>query len=331
MEINRDAADPNSAFSLLVAMVTDPKAEVSLGAYGAIGQFAREPRIFVELEGDRVVAATETSSISLRRHENLRAIAFEVLSSDPAGWNGLVAICLPEHDARMSARTELTIVDQDEDAIFPGDRTGATHDIGVGKAYADICVRAYSGDLRAEGNPLPKGEFLTQLLQRDDCVWIFNTALGRIETRDRRRRHFIPQLLAGNETHSRGAPIPPGFVPVGYAFPPNPLHPETENRAASHHSFQALLDLFGVSGVVAFKRRLELALDVGTPLAGLQAVLDHSGSPTRMEIECIRVALRQRRWLRDGPRVPEWEEAFDRPLARTVSSSTVSDQPCAMR
>lgn len=320
MESYQNSATPSSEFALLKAMVSDPKFEVSIGAYGAVGQIAREPRLFVDAGSNQVVAATETSSVSLRWHAGLRTIAFEMLSSDPEGWNTAVAMCLPERDARMSARTQLTMVNQDTDSIFEANREKYTYDIGVGKPYADICVRAASGNLHELMGCESTGDFLGYLLERDDCVWIFDTALGRIETRDRRRRHLVPQLLATNDTHSRTAPIPAGFVPVGYAFPPNPRHPETEDAAGSHFLFQDLLDQFGVSEIVKLKRRVERALDVGEPVANLKTLLDHPGPPTRMEIDCIRVALRQRRWLRGGERSREWEEAFDRPLAKFSGS-----------
>lgn len=316
MESYQNSTKPSSEFALLTAMVADPKIEVSLGAYGAVGQIAREPRLFVDAGSDQVVAATETSSVSLRRHAGLRTIAFEMLSSDPEGWNSAVAMCLPERDARMSARTQLTMVNQDADAIFEANRQKDTYDIGVGKSYADICIRAASGDLREIVACGGNGDFLGHLLERDDCVWIFDTALGRIETRDRRRRHLIPQLLATNDTHSRTVPIPAGFVPVGYAFPPNPRHPETEDAPGTYSSFQELLDQFGVPELIKFKRRVERALDASEPVGILETLLDHPSPPTRMEIDCIRVALRQRRWLRGGQRSADWEEAFDRPLAQ---------------
>lgn len=316
MQSNLHSAKPSSEFALLKAIVADPKFEVSLGAYGAVGQIAREPRLFVDAGSDQVVAATETSSVSLRRHAGLRTIAFEILSSDPEGWNSAVAMCLPERDARMSARTQLTM-NQDTDAIFEANRKNYIYDMGVGKPYADIWVRAASGNLP---DVVSDGDVLGHFLDRDDCVWIFDTALGRIETRDRRRRHLVPQLLATNDTHSRTAPIPTGFVPVGYAFPPNPRHPETEDASGTYFMFQDLLDQFGVTDLVKLKRRVERALDVGEPVAKLKALLDHPGPPTRMEIDCIRVALRQRRWLRGGERSTEWEEAFDRPLSQRPGS-----------
>ncbi|MCY1299202.1 hypothetical protein D9M70_487230 [compost metagenome] len=239
-----------------------------------------------------------------------------MLSSDPEGWNSAVALCLPERDARMSARTQFTMVNQDTGSIFEANRQKYTYDIGLGKRYADVRVRAGSGGLPAIVGCRNNDELLGHLLECDDCVWIFDTALGRIETRDRRRRHLVPQLLASNDTHSRTAPIPVGFVPVGYAFPPNPRHPDTEDGPDSYFLFQDLLDQFGVPELVRLKRRVERALDVGEPVANLKTLMSHPGSPTRMETDCIRVALRQRRWLRGGERSIEWEEAFDRPLAQ---------------
>lgn len=329
MESEMTSAMSGCPFALLAAMVSDSGCEVSLGAYGAIGQFAREPRVFVEATDDHIVAATESSSISLRHRDGLRAIAFEMLSSDPQGWNCAVAICLPEADARMSARNCLTMLNHDPGAIFAAHRGRETYDIGLGTEFADIRVRSRSESLTAIEHRNTDRDLLADLMEDADCVWIFDTALGRIETRDRRRRHFIPQLLASGDGHSRTAPIPDGYAVLGYAFPPNPRHGEAEDALGWHLSFQNVLDRFGMPELVGLKRRVELAIDAGTTVPALNELLAHAGPPTRAEVDCIRVALRQRRWLGGGEQSQQWEEVFDRPLRKSRGSIVPTEMELA--
>lgn len=334
IQTTSDVAIIKSGFPLLARMVVDPNFELSLGAFGAVGQFPREARIFVDVTDDRVSAATESSSISLRRHDHLRLVAFETLSSDPEGWNCGIAICLPEEQARMSAPGRPAEDCLDRHAIFAAHRTRTVLDIVARSPYADIRLRADKGVLpdlrdRSHGSVLD-----ADLVEIEDCIWIFETAVGRIETGDRRRRHFLSQLFGTTDTHSRTLPIPEGLVPVGYAFPPNPRQAEPGAWGAAHFSFQVILDEHGVPELVKLKRRVERALEDGKSNEVFGSLLEHSGPPTRMEIECVRIALRQRRWLRGGRPAHGWEDEFDAPLAKTRGGTMAGEmvnQPTTMK
>lgn len=301
----------------LADAVADPNYEISLGAFGAVGQFAREPRIDLEVGADRIIAATATSRIALNLRDTLRPIAFEMLSSDPEGWNCAIAICLPECDARMSVRSQWTAIGADVRAVYASDRSMLCYDIGLATSFADVLIRTCSFSGRRSSAPVrgkhPALDALASCYRND--VWVFETALGRIETLHPTRRHILPNLLSMGMTHSTVAPIPSGLVPLGYLFPLNPRHACPHSAVSCHNTFQALFDRFGRPELVHWKRKLERALDQGRVPEHVHAMLGHPGPLSRAELTSIRVALRQRRWLRGERDHPDWEIAYDKPLA----------------
>lgn len=311
-------------FDWLAEAVSDPSYEISLGAFGAVGQFPDEPRTHVEIGPDRIFAATATARIALNRHDSLRPIAFETLSSDPEGWNHGIALCLPNSDALMSGRTLFTSIGPDTDAIDSSERGMCRYDLGLGTAYADICIRPLSGTADSFSTMVGEKVNANALDGRfADCVWVFETSLGRIEARHPGRCHILPQLLSADLSHSIAVPIPTGFVPVAYVFPPNPRR--ARNAEGSYSAFQRLLDLFGDPDLVRCKRAVELAVEQDRQPKEMGALLKHSGRLSRAELACIRIALRQRRWLRGERDRPAWEDAYDRPLAERFVSHSPSD------
>jgi len=319
---------PDSSFAWLAGAVADPEYTLSLGAFGAVGQFPSGPRTFVDVRDDRMEAAATTAGIALIMCDGLQLIAFEMISSDPEGWNHGIALCLLEKHARMSQRTSFTAMGPDADALEASKRDLCCYDLGLGTRYADVCVRPLASDI--EHNLCAAA---AQSIEPAECAerfhadtWIFKTALGRIETCHPGRRHLIPNLLSGSAAHANIAPIPPGLVPVGYVFPPLPHHPHATNAIDRHAAFQRLIDSYGDKPLARFKRQVEHMLDLSLPPNALSNLLGDRRSPTRAELSCIRVALRQRRWRRQESDRPEWERAFDRPLSRMPSLSSVSTE-----
>lgn len=311
-------------FDWLAEAVSNPSHEISLGAFGAVGQFPGGPRTVVEIGPDRIVAATATACIALNPGENLRPIAFEILSSDPEGWNHGIALCLPDRDALMSGRTLFTLIGPDMEAIDNSEQGICRYDLGLGTAYADICIRPLPGTADAFSTRVGEKVNANALDGRfADCVWVFETSLGRIEARHPGRCHIVPQLLSADLSHSMALPIPTGFVPVAYVFPPNPRR--ARNAEGSHSAFQRLLDRFGDPDLMRCKRAVELAIEQDRQPKEIGAMLKHSGRLGRAELACIRIALRQRRWLRGESDRPAWEDAYDRPLAESSVSYSPSD------
>jgi hypothetical protein len=305
----------------LAEAVADPSHEVSLGAFGAVGQFPRGRRTVIDVNDDHVVSATDMARMRLERHHGLRPVAFETLSSDPYGWNSVIALCLPVGEADMSIRTRWSAIGPDTEAIDPPARMTAAFDVGLGNRHADVLMRPSSSAARrfcAEALGKRIGaDMLAGLLVDED--WIFATGLGRIETSHAARRHILPQLLSKGITHVKDAPIPDGYVPVGYVFPLNPRKASTEYAEQYHDTWERVLDRFGEPELVRWKRSVQQALTAGIPPASVNCLVTHTGPPGRAEITSLRVALRQRRWLRREPIRPEWETRFDSALDRCVT------------
>lgn len=312
-------SEPN-VFAWLAEAVTDPTYEISLGEFGAVGQFPRGPRISIDIGTDHVVITTETARMKLKRRDSLRPIAFETLSSDPFGWNIVIALCLPFQEADMSARTRWSALGPDTDAIDPAARNMACFDMGIGTKYADILVRPSSPAARRFCGVSVGKEIVADMLAGlpSDEDWIFATGLGRLETSHAVRRHILPQLLSKGTTHVKDAPIPDGYVPVGYAFPLNPRKATTEDAENHHDAWERTLDRFGEPELVRWKRDVQRALTTGIPPASVHHLATHAGPPARAEMTSLRVALRQRRWLRREPIRADWETLFDPALGRSA-------------
>ncbi|WP_371345550.1 hypothetical protein [Ancylobacter sp. IITR112] len=324
MDGTETSCTPDAVFAWLAEVVADPDCTLSLGAFGAIGQFPCEPRIFVDVSDDRIKAETATAAIDLILSKTMRPLAFETISSDPQGWNQGIALCLPEVSARMSGRTIFTAIGPDVDAFEASQRNLQCYDFGFGTRYADVCVRTLAGSGECVSpRPGMAGELADFMQQFRHDTWIFKTALGRIETRYSERWHVIPSLLSGSATHSNAIPIPAGFIPVAYVFPPTSRSVGTTNAMAHHRSFQQLIDRYGDRSLARFKREVEGMLDLSLPPDALDTLLGHKRSPTRAEIACIRIALRQRRWRRGECDRPNWERAFDRPLSQQSTPTSI--------
>lgn len=295
--------------------MADPRNDFSLGAFGAIGQLPSGAERRTQSEPGRIVAETHFASVDLSDHENLQALAFEVLSSDPVGWNHGIALCLPKHDAQMSRRTQLTILGPDTDAISPSDRNTPMADLGLGKENADIYVRPVNTDAHS----LSTGGIFEELNSRfSDHVWIFETAVGRMEVRQPSYRHIVPNLLSSQATHAATTPIPDGLVPVGYVFPPNPRRAKGVSATQSIRHYDASQDTmrrFGQPNLVEFKRKVQSAFDQESPPAIAHSLLSDGGAMGREERTCIRIAIRQQWWLRPRDVLVEWARIYDRPFA----------------
>lgn len=339
MECEANLGHGREAFDWLAEIIGDPSFAISIGAFGAVGQFSRGRRVRVCVERNRLVAVTPSASIVLEAHRNLRIVAFETISSNPQGWNTAAALCLPEADARMSRRGVWTSLGPDVRAIEgQGDDRDCcdAHDVGLGNDYVDVLVRPCCAASREhavslQGSNIPVEELEGWFV---DDLWVFDTRLGRLEARHRGNRHIIAQLLSGPSTYANGVPIPQGFVPVGYVLPPNPLHEQGERARALYADCRNMLNRFGVPELNRWKRKVETALDDNWPPSEMHSLLEHSGPPSRTDMACLRIALRQRRWLQGRADRVSWEEAFDPALARTISQiapSTVKLQSRAAK
>ncbi|SMH46757.1 DUF6925 family protein [Azospirillum agricola] len=323
---------PSGLAALLRHAVGDPDTAWSLGSFGAVAEFMRDPGETVRL-GERdaggamvLEARTARGGLRIRLDPALRPFAFETAAG--TGWSQSVALCLPAGACAMAGRRVVTELGPDSDAIDPKDREAILFDLGLDLPQTDACVR--SADPRVierirAGAGLPMFDPDSPL--RD--AWpalsperIFVCRFGRIEVSqpipppDGRspegpHTHVLPRLLAARRTHAATAPIPEGWTPCLHLFPPHPLKDPTGRPipfdAARHAAFQTLLEHWGDPSLTAFKRDIRGRLDRGEPPAA-ESELD------RFQRMTVRATLRQVAAMgASAPRLAEWSARFDRP------------------
>jgi hypothetical protein len=314
-----------ATIDLLHREIADPDTQWSLGTFGAIAEFSRDPDEPVTLRqaNDGVSAVTARGGIAIKHHPHCRPSASESITR--SGWNQRIALCLSKADGAMGRRTVLTEVDADADALRARDRDAPLFDLGLGAPHADFCVRIDNRDTIAQlrqyagravfepGNPA-MGLILAANPHR-----VFISRLGRIEvyqpiphasgkSPDGPHTHVLPRLLKSGRTHPATEPVPEGFVPCAHLYPPHPardgLGEPRPFDAARHDSFQAMIARFGSLESLAIKRRVRDAIVMEQPPSAMAH--DRRGRAG------IRIALRQLKAAgHASPVLQSWLENFD--------------------
>lgn len=268
--------DVEAVDRLLRVALADSETAWSLGSFGALAEFMRDPdEAVVVLRDARLGLFTARGAIALHAETGLRPVAYE--TAFRSGWSHAVALCLPEAACAMSRRRVVAELGPDEGAIRPEDRDGLLFDLGLDLLGIDACVRSRDPEaiacLRAGcGLPLfdarnPIGPRLVALSPHR----VFLARIGRIEvfepipppdgaSPEGPHTHVVPDLLRARRTHAATAPIPKGFVPVAAMHPPHPradlMGRPIPFRRACHDAFQTLLERWGDPELVAVKRGL---------------------------------------------------------------------------
>ena len=314
-----------ATINLLCREIADPDTQWSLGTFGAIAEFSRDPDESVTLlqSGNAVSAVTARGGIAIKNHPRSRPLASEGITR--SGWNQRIALCLSDADSAMAGRTVLTELDADTEALRPQDRESVLFDLGLGAPHADFCVRIDNCDTAAQlrqhadravfepGNPA-MGLILAANPHR-----VFISRLGRIEvyqpippasgkSPDGPHTHVLPRLLKSGRTHPATEPIPEGWIPCAHVYPPHPVRDGSgETRpfdAARHDSFQSVIERFGSPETLAIKRRVMDAISAQQPPSAMAH--DRHGRTS------IRIALRQLKASGHvSPVLQSWLRNFD--------------------
>lgn len=260
--------------ALLRDSLADPDTAWSLGSFGALAEFMRDPDEPVTAPADdRLGLVTARGAIALDILPEIRPLAYETGFS--SGWNHAVALCLPEAVCAMGRRRVVTELGPDAAAARAEDRDAVLFDLGLGLAAVDACVRtrdpAALACLRAGvGRPLfdrdnPIGPHLVAMSPHR----VFAARFGRIEvfsdipapggtSPEGPHTHVLPQILKAGRTHAATTPIPVGLVPCGAIHPPHPYKdgmgariPFEPGRLAA---FEALLKRWADPDWLAIKR-----------------------------------------------------------------------------
>jgi len=304
----------------------DETSQWSLGTFGAIAEFMRDPGepVAITDEPDRLAATTARGGIGFHRLDGMRLVASE--SAVGTSWSHRVALCLPEGICAMSGRTVLTDLGPDEDALRSEDDGAILFDMGLGTTQADICIRtadpALIDVLRAEaGHPLfsPGNGAMSAILAAGPHR-VFITRFGRCEvyqpippadgkSPEGPHTHVLPKLLRSGRTHAATEPVPAGFVPCAHLVPAHPVknamgQPRAFD-AATLRRFEGLLDAFGDPALVAVKQAVLYHLAGHQPDA-------YSAPADRFARHALKVALRQQLAAKNGSGVLKpWLAAFD--------------------
>jgi hypothetical protein len=298
--------NPNTKF--LLGQMSDASVSWSIGSFGAIAEFMRDPDEPVELlSGDHSVAAiTPRGGIRIAPLAGMRPFASEIAVG--ATWNHRVALCVPRDRCAMSRRSVLTELGADDQALRGQDKAGILFDLGLDCLQIDACVRARDPDLIAQlrkglGRPLfGAGNPVIATILTANPHRVFASCLGRIEvfqpippadgtSPQGPHTHVLPKLLALKRPHAATEPIPEGFLPCGHIYPPHPAK-DANGRPRQfdtrcHDAFQALLREFGDSELVALKQRVTATVAAGGDASSV-VVPDN-----RFARATVRVALRQ--------------------------------------
>lgn len=299
----------------------------TLGTFGAIAEFLRDPGEPVELcDGPgQLFAVTDRGGIGFDDLSQVKLFASETAVG--WGWSHRIALCLPEAACAMNRRSVLTELGPDEAALRPQDRAGILFDMGLGTLQVDICIRTGDPELIATlrsvagqslfepGNPA-MGAIVATGPHR-----VFIARAGRCEvyqpippadgkSPEGPHTHVLPQLLRNGRTHAATEPIPEGWVPFTHLIPAHPLKDAMARQrpwdGAAHERFQELLAATGDPELTALKQRLLQAIRSGSDPSGFREPANKFARHT------LRVTLRQ---LRAGPKPPglsRWLEAFDK-------------------
>jgi uncharacterized protein DUF6925 len=220
---------------LVDSHLRSPSSSWSIGAFGAIAEFHRDASEPAELSG--LSAVTARGAIAVRLAPGCRAFAYDRLSAPPDLRRPGVALCLPEADARMDARTRIAALGLDRDALRAQDRDALLFDLGLGLANCEFCVRTADAALAdalcaAENTPLLENAPLVELLKRESPHRVVRSRAGRIEvfqdiapeggrSPSGPHTHLLPRLLREGRTHAADVPIPEGWLPCLSLYPPD--------------------------------------------------------------------------------------------------------------
>ncbi|BCH28247.1 hypothetical protein MesoLjLc_01770 [Mesorhizobium sp. L-8-10] len=304
----------------------------SMGSVGAIAEFHQdEGETAVIDDGFSFARATRRGGIRLDRKRigSIIPVAYETLSPKRHRWSHAVALCLPEQDARRDARSVLTEIGPDDNAIRGIDRTGILFDMGLSLPQCDFCIRTSEPKLLA----VLRAGLGRSLFEHDNPVMgailaahphrVALTNIGRVEVYQKiggpdtggvsppgPHTHVLPKLLRGGRTHSANTPIPELLMPLGAMHPGNPaigpLGEDLPFDVGRHRAFQGLLASFGRPDIVEAKQRVLRGIEDGL------APRDFVMPGDRFARSAVRLALRQQARLA--------EEAGDAALARLVDA-----------
>ena len=301
-------SDVTQDIDLLTRQICDHETNWSLGTFGAIAEFAREPdEAVVVSRGDASIAVvTARGGIRIEWQKDMRLFASETTTRD--SWNHRIALCLRTTRCGMNRRTVLTELGNDSEALQERDRAATLFDLGLGALQADLCVRVTDPHVAAELRPhvgralFEPGNPAMAVILAANPHRVFVSRVGRIEifqpipapngeSPKGPHTHVLPKLLRHQRTHSATEAVPEGWIPCAHLYPAHAVRDRCGNRRSfdvlRHAAFQSILQDYGDPEFYALKQRVIASVAAGDHPTVVRTPSD------RFARTIVRVTLRQ--------------------------------------
>ena len=310
------------SFEELATLAQDSGNGWSIGSFGAIGEFVRDPDEPVTiLRTPRSIELSTARGAMRLVDAKLACLAWDGLSSDGRGWTHNLALCA---ESSGSERGVVGAPRRDLRAIRAEDSGAWLVDLGVSRGRVRMCVRSRSEELRAilleaQGRDLLASPALTAAVVAAQPHRVLLSPAGRIEVFQPipgphdlsplgPHTHLLPRLVASGLMHSANDPIPEGWQAVLNLHPPRPWVGDRVNRLLDRErddAFQALLARYGDAGEAELAR-------------SLVAEIEDDADPAAFAWPCerrrrVKARLILRRLTTAGDsRTRPWRERYDR-------------------
>jgi hypothetical protein len=119
----------------------DPNTAWSVGSFGAIAEFMRDPDEPVTFRRNGTARSAVTARGGVLVDAQIGSLLIASESPTAHAWSHRVALCLPQQLCGMNRRFELTEVGADVEALRSEDRPGILFDLGFGLLQVDAFVR----------------------------------------------------------------------------------------------------------------------------------------------------------------------------------------------
>lgn len=326
-------------FTTLAALAADPDNGWSIGTFGAIGEFMRDPDEEADIreQQDRVEIITPRGAMRIVDQEGARAVAWDSLSGDGESWGHGLAVCDTIPPTPHQAIHALGL---DGQALRPCDRSHHLFGLGVGHGGVDMALRTDDAELIAamkcaEGTPFVGNDELMAHVLRAQPHRVLISPIGRIEvfqpvpppdgkSPEGPHTHLLSKLVAKGRPHSSNIPIPEGYQSILSLHPRSPWRTMLGERHAYRpdidEAFAPFLNRFGLEEDRAVDQHLRASIERGANPEFAD------WPPTRRGRTKARIVLRRMAAAGEG-RVAAWRAIFDRTATEDSGESDEGEQP----
>jgi hypothetical protein len=315
---------PIAPFDLIADLACDPANGWSIGRFGAVGEFVRDPDepARTDRTADQLEIVTARGAMRIAPEAPLAGVAWDNLSADGETWSHSVAFCV---ERPPEAPRVVTALGSDAKALRCEDRDGQLFDLGIGLGAVRVALRTRDEALiealaEADGQPLFSSPRVTQEVLRAQPHRVLLSPAGRIEVfqpippPDGKspigpHTHLLPKRLAKDLPHSANTPLPSGLQSALNVHPRSPWrdshgekHPFDSN---ADEAFLTLSARFGLAEDAKVRARVLAEIAQGrTPEAA-------DWPEKRRGRAAARITLRRLAAAGDA-RVQSWRVLWDR-------------------